>query len=524
MTTPRPPFDDLELLDLLLAREQPPGVVPAPAHRRDGEAPPMSRAQRRLWFLQLAAPDSPAYNISSAVRIAGGLDDDALRRAVGELVRRHASLRSGFASLDGRPHVAVRSAADADAALDFEREDLCGLEDDARAARLAAHLSAQARRPFDLATAPLLRVRLLRLAPHDHVALLVLHHIAADGWSIGLLVNELGRLYAAFAAGQPSPLAPPALQYGDFAAWQERWLAGEDAERQRRWWTDRLAGLTPLELPTDRPRPAQPSWRGATCRWSVRAATATALQQIGQRAGATPFMTVLAAFAVLLSRYSGQHDIVIGAPVANRNRREFEPLVGMLVNTLVLRCDLSGRPGFAEVLRRVRDFTAEALAHQDLPFEEVVRAMAPQRDGSGNPLFQVVFTMGGGSDEALELPGLTLSRLEVDSRVAKFDLLLNAAAVGGELHGAFEYACDLFDAATIARMAGHFATLLDGIAADPQADVATLALLTEAERRQLAGWNDSARPYPRDDGLGPLVARQAERTPQAMAVEFGTVR
>jgi amino acid adenylation domain-containing protein len=437
---------------------------------------------------------------------------------VTELAQGHESLRSGFASLDGQRQVTVLDAAEVH--VPVEVIDCSGAHGPAASARVAALCAECASRPFDLAAPPLLRAWLLRLGPQEHVALLVLHHIVADGWSVGLLIQEMGALYAAFAAGQPVPLALPALQYGDFAAWQAQWLASDAAAAQRRWWVERLAALTPLELPTDHPRPAQPNGRGGTCAWRVPAAVAASLRQIGRREGATPFMTLLTAFAVLLARYSGQHDIAIGAPVAQRNRRDLEPLVGMLANTLVLRCDLSGRPGFIDALRRVRDFTSEALARQDLPFEEVVRAVAPQRDGRGNPLFQVAFTMEGLASEPLTLPGLTLERLDVDSGTAKFDLLLNVGMVGDELHGAFEYASDLFDAATVARMAGHFSTLLEAIAADPRHDIATLPLLGGDELAQLARWNDTARAYPRGASIAQCVARQAQATPRAIALAF----
>jgi non-ribosomal peptide synthetase component F len=288
---------------------------------------------------------------------------------------------------------------------------------------------------------------------------------------------------------------------------------------------DRLAGLTPLELPTNRPRPAVPSHRGAVHAFGLPDSVAVKLRNIGRQEGATPFMTLLAAFAVLLHRYTGQEDIVVGSPVANRNRREFEPLIGLFVNSLVMRCDLHGRPSFLDVLRRVRDFTAEALDHQDLPFEELVKALAPNRDLSANPLFQVLFALETAPAQPLHLPALTLAPVEVAPGIAKVDLLLIVSETGdGRLVGAFEYATDLFDAATVARMAGHFTTLLSAIAADPAAAVATLPLLTAAEYRQLTAWNDTTTPYPRDAGLATLFERQVRRSPDAIAVEFGAER
>ena len=354
--------------------------------------------------------------------------------------------------------------------FDIPVDDLFGGDDMPRAPQVTRFCEEEANRPFDLSAAPLLRVRLLRLDESEHVAAVTMHHLVADGWSVEVLVDELSQLYGAFVRGRLSPLPEPTLQYGDFAVWEERWLEDSDAAAQRRWWRERLAGLTPLQLRTDRPRPAEPSHRGGVQTFHVPARLAGAITNLARREGATLFMTLLAAFSVLLHRYTGLEDIAVGSPVANRNRREVEGLIGCFVNTLVMRCDVSGEPSFLTVLRRVRDFTIEALAHQDLPFEDVVAAVAPDRDTSSNPLFQVMFSLENDPNTVLHLPGLALAPVEVETGVAKFDLSLNMTETAdGLIAGTFEFATDLFDAATIAAMASHFGTLLEAIAQDPNA-------------------------------------------------------
>jgi amino acid adenylation domain-containing protein/non-ribosomal peptide synthase protein (TIGR01720 family) len=516
-----PQVDDLELLDLLLADEKVERLCKSEFRRDGAAAPQLSRAQHRIWFLQQMAPNSPVYNIFCAVRLSGPLDLNALQSSLNEIVRRHESLRSYFPTVDGRPSVSVRR----EWALDFPIDDLSGNDWRVRHEHVRRLCIEEARRPFDLSAGPLLRLGMLRLGEFDNVVLLSIHHIIADGWSMAVMVNELSQLYGAFVRGRGSPLPELTLQYPDFAIWQEHWLKEDVAAGQRRWWEENLAGLTPLELPTDRPRPAEPSYRGAVYAFRLPGRLAFAIKDLGRQKNATLFMTLLAAFSVLLHRYTGQEDIVVGSPVANRNHRELEPLIGLFVNTLVMRCDLSGGPSFLAVLERVRDFTLNALAHQDVPFEELVNRLAPERDTSKNPLFQVMFSLENAPSGALRLPELTLTPIELETGLAKFDLLLNISETAeGLLAAAFEYATDLFDDQTVALMAGHFTTLLEAIATNPEAEVATLPLLSAAERRQLADWNDSATPYPREEGLATLFERQALRTPDAIAVEFGPER
>jgi amino acid adenylation domain-containing protein/non-ribosomal peptide synthase protein (TIGR01720 family) len=516
-----PHFDDLALLDALLSDAEIERPHQPEIRRTDTAVPRMSRAQRRIWFLQQVAGASPVYTTLSAVLISGHLQLDALRRSLREIVRRHDVLRYCFPLVDGQPIVALRHDWEMDIAVD----ELGALDSRPRRELIAELCAAEASRAFDLARGPLLRLRLVRLAEREHLALLGLHHVVTDGWSMGVLLAELGALYQAFIEGRRSPLPELAQHYADFVAWQEWWLGQDAAQQQRRWWLERLAALAPLELPTDRPRPAQPSHRGAVHAVSLPRAVAGALAELGRRESATLFMTLLAAFAVLLHRYTGQDDIVVGSAVANRNRREFEPLIGLFVNSLVMRCDLSGQPAFLDVLRRVRNFTGEALARQDLPFEELVKALAPERHGSANPLFQVMFSLETAAAQPFRLPGLTLTPVEVANGAAKFDLLLNVTAgEDGGLSAAFEYATDLFDAATVVRMAGHFTSLVGAIVADPAAPIATLPMLSHQECQQLADWNDAVTSYPRDDGLASLFERQARSHPDAIAVEFGATR
>jgi len=516
-------LDERELLDLLLAEA---GIEPLPAPEArpaSATAPPLSHAQRRLWFFQQQRPECPAYNISSAVRLTGPLDVGALNGSLHEIMRRHEALRMSFPvhDQDGRPSVQVR----AEPGLEIAIDDLSGLGAESRGAELSRLSQEEARRPFDLASAPLLRLRLLRLGELEHVAVLTMHHIVSDGWSMGVLLNELDHLYDAVHAGQPSRLPELPLQYSDFARQQEDWLVGEAAALQRRWWKERLAGWVPLELPTDRPRPAEPSYRGAAHQFRLSGTLLAALHRLGQEEEATLFMTLLAGFSVLLYRYSGQEDIVVGAPVANRNRRELEPLIGLFVNSLVMRCDLSGEPSFRAVLQRVRDFALEALARQDYPFDELVKEHAPERDGASNPLFQVMFSVEQTPVGSWTARELTLTPIAVESLTAKFDLFLNMTELPDGLLGAIEYSTDLFDADTIARLSDHFTTLLEAVASVPEVSVATVPLMTAVERRQLLEVaNDTASEYPRDESIHRLFERQVERGPHSIAVDFGAER
>ncbi|RKH37600.1 non-ribosomal peptide synthetase, partial [Corallococcus sicarius] len=475
-----------------------------------------SFAQQRLLFLEELEPDSPLYNIPAVVLLEGALDAGALERALSEVLRRHESLRTTFHVDDAGPF--VRVAPSAPGAL--EQVDLGHLPDAERLPEALRLATEEAQRPFALATGPLQRARLLRLEPRRYVLVLTLHHIVSDGWSMGLLVREMGALYAAFHAGQPSPLPELAFQYADFAAWQRGWLRGPALDAQLDWWRQQLSGAAPvLDLPTDRPRPAIQTFRGATVPVRMPGELALAVRQLCQREGVTPFMLLLAAFQVLLHRYSGQDDVSVGSPIAGRNVAESEDLIGLFVNSLVLRARLGGDPSFRELLAQVRETTLGAYAHQDLPFERLVEALRPARDLSRPPLFQVMFVHDQDTQQALALPDLTLRPLGVEQRTSKFDLTLFLSVTPEGLSGAFEYNADLFDAPTLERMAGHLQHLLRAAVAQPALPLSRLPLLPEAEAHQLLReWNATHATFPGEDCLHHAIEAQALRTPDALAV------
>ncbi|CDG80827.1 non-ribosomal peptide synthetase [Janthinobacterium agaricidamnosum] len=507
-------------------RHDAPATIP-PARATIGDAaPPLSFAQQRLWFLDQLEPGSALYNIPAALRLGGRLDVAALRRTINQIVARHAVLRTTFAARDGAPVQLVAPRLE----LGLPLTDLGGLAPAEREARAHALAGAEAAAPFDLARGPLIRAALLRLDDSEHVLLFTVHHSVADGWSIGVLVREVAALYAAYAdgawvEGQASPLAPLPLQYGDFAHWQRTWLSGAVLQRQLDYWRAQLAGAPALlALPTDRPRPPLQSYRGATLPFDVPAATLAGLAALGRQQQATLFMTLAAAFSVLLSRYSGQADLCIGTPIANRNRAETEGLIGFFVNTLVLRARVERGDSFASLLRQVRATALGAYAHQDVPFEQLVEALKPERHLSHAPLFQVMLVLQNAPMDTLQLPGLTLRPLQAPNTVAKFDLTLNLIEQEGRLLAAFEYNTDLFDAATIARMAGHYNELLGAVAADASCRIGDLAMLSPAERnRLLVEWNATAAPYPDTVGVHRLFEAQAARTPHRPALRFGAL-
>jgi hypothetical protein len=446
------------------AAELPP-LRPLPPTVRDG-APRLSFAQERLWFLHQLEPDSPAYNLPAAVRLSGPLDTALLRAAVAEVTRRHEALRTTFGL---GPEGPVQVIAPAAVPLPLPIVDLGALAPAAREALALGLAVEEARRPFDLERGPLFRLVLLRLAPDEHLALLTLHHAVADGWSIGLFWSEAAALYEAFAAGRPSPLLPalPALpglpvQYADFAAWQRGWLSGDLLEAQLAYWRRQLAGLEVLELPADRPRPAVPSRRGVTRRQRLAEGVARELTALARRQGATPFMVLAAAFHVLLERFSGRADVAVGTPVANRTVTELEPLIGFFANTLVLRADLAGDPGFEEVLGRVRAAALDAYAHQDVPFERLVEELQPRRSLAHNPFFEVMLVLEGAAP-ARRAGALELRPEPVDTGAAKFDATLLAVADGTALDLVLQQSADLFDAVTTERTLGRLAVLLAGI-------------------------------------------------------------
>ena len=493
------------------------GTAAPPLVRRPhpGAVAPLSFAQQRLWFLHQLEPDSPAYHVSGALRLAGPLRPDVLECALGEIVRRHEALRTVFLDTEAGPVQRILPAEP----FFLPILDLRGASDPAAEAEQLG--LAEARRLFDLATGPVLRARLLRLAEEEHLLVVVMHHVASDGWSLGVMIGELAALYAAFAAGAPSPLPELPVQYSDFAEWQRRTLRGRFLERHLGWWREQLAVPPVLDLPGDYPRPPVPSGRGANLPVGLPADLTHGLHALARAEGATLYMVLLAAFATLLGRVSGQDDLTVGSPIANRDRQEIEPLIGCFVNTLTLRVRLAGDPGFRELLARVREVTLGAYDHQGAPFERLVEELTPERDRAHSPLFQVMLVLQNAPLPPLQMSGLVLERRELPTGTAKFDLTLALAEEEGGIAGTLEHSSDLFETATVARMMGHLAELLRGAAADPGRPLSALPLLTAGERRQiLEEWNDTAAVFPEEGDLRlpDLVAAQAARTPHAQAV------
>ncbi|HYH46016.1 MAG TPA: amino acid adenylation domain-containing protein, partial [Thermoanaerobaculia bacterium] len=484
---------------------------------------PLSFAQERLWFLDRLTPGRSTYNIPLALRLTGALDRAGMSEALHGVIRRHAALRTTFTEAGGRPVQIVAP----EAAFVLPVVDLSGLPDDAREAELLFLAAAEAGRPFDLVRGPLLRATLLALGEDDHALLLNLHHIVADGWSLGVLVREVTTLYETRRQGRMSdnerPLPPLPVQYPDYALWQRRRLQGAALEAQIGYWRRTLAGAPVLDLPADRPRPALQSSRGATAAVQVGPRVVAPLLAAGAARRATPFMTVLAGFAALLHRYSGQDDLSLGTPTAGRNRAELEGLIGFFVNTLVLRLTLACRGSFLDLVDRVREAALGAFAHQELPFEKVVEELQPQRDPSRPPLFQVLFALQTARDAAapaVELPGLSVRGIALGADSAKFDLSLALGEVDGGLAGGVEFNRDLFETATIDRLTGHLAVLLAAAAAEPGRPLGELALLTAAERRQLAEWSTGGGLLAGAEGLTlhGMVAAQAALRPDATAL------
>ncbi|MBW4493171.1 MAG: amino acid adenylation domain-containing protein [Oscillatoria princeps RMCB-10] len=494
------------------SQQLPPAIAPVSKERTEF---PLSFAQARLWFLNQLEGESATYNMSFAVRITGNLDVNSLERAVQEIVRRHAILRTNFKAVSGSTVQVIKATATAALSAASVRD----LPPDEEELRRTATLEAQT--PFDLATDSLLRVKLLQFSEREHLFLLTLHHIVADGWSLGILIQELSALYQAFSQGNPSPLPELAIQYADFAVWQQQWLSAGALETQINYWKQQLAGAPPLlELPSDRPRKAVQAFQGGNVLFEIDPQIAQELKTLSQRSGVTLFMTLLAAYATLLFRYSGQEDIPIGCPVANRHYRETEPLIGFFVNTLVLRTQLQGNPAFSELLERVRQVALLAYANQDAPFEAVVEALQPERSLSHTPLFQVMFDLQHEPPQ-WELPGLSLTPVKKEHFMAKFDLTLTVETTSAGLRGEWEYSSDLFDRETVARMSSQFQTLLAAIVANPQQTVGELPLLAERERYQmLVEWNSTQQDCPQDRCIHELFERQVGQTPDAVAVEF----
>ena len=478
---------------------------------------PLSFAQRRLWFFDQLKPNSAVYNIPMAMKISGPLNIQALQKALDAIVSRHEVLRTTFAPVDGVPVQEIATTR----SLELKIIDLSHVPADEREAEVQRPLIAETCRPFNLSVDLMLRGTLLKVEPTEYVLLIVLHHIASDGWSMEVLSRELAALYEAFSGGKPSPLAGLSVQYVDFSVWQRQWFQGKVLETQLSYWEKQLRGIPALQLPTDRPRPAIQTFRGKRQSLVLPNTLSDDLKSLSGNEGVTLFMTMLAAFQVLLYRYTGQEDIGVGSPIANRTRPEVEGLIGFFANTLVLRTDLSGKPSFRELLARVRKVALDAYENQDLPFETLVEKLNPDRDLSQSPFFQAMFVLQNSPISTIELSGLTVSFVHVDNATTKFDLTLLMVQAPDSLTASLEYNTDLFDAATIRRMLGHFEVLLGGIVANPDQRLSELPILTAAERQQiLVEWNNTKRDYPNDECIHDLFEAQVERTPDTVAVVF----
>ncbi|BCL84580.1 non-ribosomal peptide synthetase [Ktedonobacteria bacterium brp13] len=479
---------------------------------------PVSFAQQRIWLLDQITPDTAIYTIPGGLRLIGKLQRQALEQVLNEIVARHAMLRAAFPTVGGRPVQVVQPFAYAP----LPYRDLRDLNEAEREEEIQRIVMEDAHRPFNLASGPLFRPSLLQLAEEEHVLLLTVHHIVFDGWSQGVLIQEMVQLYAAFVNNQPSPLVPLPLQYPDYSQWQREWLQGTVMQEQLAFWKQQLNGPLPtLELPTDRPRPPVRTFVGAEYLFTLPLATTKALTALSQQEEVTLFMTLLTALNIVLSRYTGQTDLLIGTPIANRTQSEIENLIGCFINTIVLRTDLSDNPSLRTLLKRVQQMALDAYAHQDLPFEKVVEEVQPERDLSHSPLFQVVFVFQNAPQPPFTLQDLTVNILPTTMQVAEFDFTLYMWETAEGLAGSFKYNTDLFDEVTLARLTTHFQRVLEAMIAHPDHRVSEISLLNAAERAQiLAQWNDTQSTFPADTCVQQLIEAQVERTPDAVAVIF----
>src|SRR5271166_4410362 len=482
---------------------------------RDGNLPP-SYAQQRLWFIDQLEPGSPLYNLASIYRMRGALNVPALQQAINEIVRRHDSLRTTFRNVDGQPVQVIA----AELRVSLEVTPVKGTGEEQREAEVKRLAREAAVRPFDLANGPLFRPSLLRVDEQDHVLIIVMHHIVGDGWSGSLIAGELAALYQAFAQGRPSPLPELPIQYADFAVWQRQWMQGEVRDKQVEYWRAQLAGAPAvIELPTDRPRVAMQGHHGDIRTHVVPRELINQLESTSYAEGTTLFMTLLAAFQLLLSRYSGQDDIVVGSPVAGRNYADIEPLIGFFVNTLALRANLSGNPTFRELLARVKKAALDAYAHQEVPFEKLVEELQPERSLSYNPVFQVSFGLQNMPRQVFQASGLRIERTPVHQGTSIFDMAWFAWETEEGLLLRVEFDTDLFDAATVDRALGHFEKLLTGVVAQPTMHIAELPLLTDAEEKLLlVDWNNTSADYPRDMCAHELCEPWAASNPGNLAI------
>jgi len=500
------------LLEKLLKRDAAKAAPPRIGRRPAESDVPLSFAQQRLWFFEQLMPGTAVYNMSFPLRLKIPVNHAALHKSINEIVRRHEALRTTFQTVDGKPLQVVAPAL----SLELPLIDLRSQPEEDRETELARLVAADGLTPFDLTAGPLLRVRLVRMDLQDYALLIAMHHIVSDSWSINIFFQEFGALYAAFASGQPSPLPELPIQYGDFAVWQRNWLQGEVLQQQLEYWKDKLEGIGPIDLPCDRPRPSTPSFRGGSVPLIIDFELLSKLRALATQQECTLFMVMFAAFQVLLGRYTGRDDVVVGTPVANRNHGEIEGLIGFFINSLVMRTDLSGNPSFREALARLRETALGAYSNQDVPFEILVERLQQERDLTRNPLFQVLFQLQSAGGKATSGAGASVA-LPRDNAV--FDLNANLWELSDSIAGTLDYNADLFDEATVSRMVSHFSVLLHAIADDPGMSIGDLPILTEPERRQLLDdWNANRRDYPKNQTIVQLFEEQVARTPAAPAV------
>ena len=488
---------------------------------------PLSFGQERMWFLNQLTPENPSYNVTGALHIKGRLKIRPLEQSFNAIIQRHEALRTTFSMLDDVPvqivHSSMAASLERIAFVDDEDNDLKTSLDLKQNKTLRHMMAREAETPFDLINGPLLRLKLLELGDDEYILLTSMHHIVSDGWSMGVFIREICSLYEAFAMGQPRPLAELPIQYADFAIWQRANLNRENLAAQFAYWQKQLAGAPPaLDLPFDHPRPSILTFKGAAVRFEIGEELTLRLRLLSHEAGATLFMTLFAAFAVLLYRYSNQEDIVVGTPIANRNRQEIEPLIGFFLNTLALRADMSGNPDFTELLKRVRRMALDAYANQDAPFEQLVEALQPERSLSRTPMFQVMFVLQNVPSEKPVGADITISALEAETVAVQFDLILEMIETGAGLACKFDYSMELFEESTIRGMVGHLKELLKGIAANPDRLISEMPLLTKHEKRRLLeDFAGAKKDYPDDKTIVELFESQAAKTPAQTAVIFG---
>ncbi|HSP79188.1 MAG TPA: condensation domain-containing protein, partial [Myxococcaceae bacterium] len=490
--------------------------TPEPEAARDRSQPmPLSFAQHRLWFIDRMQPGLAVYNLPALFQVEGELDVGAFAWSLEALVARHEVLRTTFAEEKGQPVQVVTPSLK----VELPVKDLRGLPEQELAAEAERLAREEMLRPFELARGPLMRAALLRLGEREHLVVLTLHHIVFDIWSMGVLLRDLTELYAARLAGREPRLPPLPMQYGDYARWQRESLRGQVLEQQLSYWRKQLEGLTMLELPVDRPRPAVPSFRGAAHVFVIPRSRVESLQKLAQRQGCSLFMVLLAALKVVLARNSGQTDVAVGIPIAGRSRRELEGLIGFFINTLVMRTELSGDPSFLEVLRRVRETSLGAYAHQELPLEHLAAELQPERDPGQTPFYRVSFNLQNAPLGAIDVPGLTLRPRKAAVGMAKLDLSLHLTEGAEGLSCVWEYSTDLFEAGTVERMAGHYERVLEQVVEEPERRVGELELMGREEReRVLREWNRTEEEWEGRACAHELFEARAEKTPEAEAV------